>query len=74
MVQLPEAGFLRLYQVIGNPKSNPPTPAIIPVSKSSWYAGIKEGRYPAPVKLSKRSSAWKVDDIRNLINEMGGSL
>jgi len=71
MVQLPETGFLRLYQVIGNPKLDPPIPAIIPVSKSSWYAGIKEGRYPAPVKLSKRSSAWRVDDIRNLINEMG---
>ena len=27
-------------------------------SRSSVYAGIKEGTFPAPVKLQGRSSAW----------------
>ncbi|OQK18006.1 hypothetical protein AU255_09160 [Methyloprofundus sedimenti] len=70
MVQLPETGFLRLPQIIGDPKAKPPIPAIIPICKSSWYAGIKEGRYPKPIKLSKRSSAWRVEDIRDLISEV----
>jgi len=68
MVTLPETGFLRLPQIIGNKKTG--TPAIIPVCKSTWYAGVKSGRYPKPVRLSKRSSAWRVEDIRQLIDEV----
>ena len=41
----PERGFLRLPQVIGNPKAKPPIAARIPVSKSTWWSGIREGRY-----------------------------
>lgn len=65
--QLPETGFLRLTQIVGNAKTNPPTPAIIPISKSGWWEGVKTGRYPKPVKLSARCTAWRVEDIRNLI-------
>ena len=67
MVNLPETGFLRLPQIIGDPKAKPPIPAIIPVSKSTWWSGVRDGRYPAAVKLSPRSTAWRVDDIRALI-------
>ena len=66
---LPETGFLRLPQIIGNRKANPPIPAIIPVSKSTWWQGIKTGRYPKPVKLGERCTAWRVEDIRTLIEE-----
>jgi len=64
---LPPAGFVRLPQIIGNPKAKPPIPAIIPVSSSTWWAGVKSGRYPQPVKLSTRCTAWRVEDIRSLI-------
>jgi predicted DNA-binding transcriptional regulator AlpA len=65
---LPEIGYLRLSQIIGNPKANPPIPALIPVSKSTWWAGVKAGRYPQPVRtLGERITAWRVEDIRNLI-------
>ncbi len=67
MNQLPEIGFLRLPQIIGNPKADPPIPPIIPVKKSSWWAGIRSGRFPAPVKLGPRTTAWRVSDIRALI-------
>jgi prophage regulatory protein len=40
---------------------------IIPVSKSSWWAGIKSGRYPQPVKLGPKITAWRADDIFALI-------
>jgi predicted DNA-binding transcriptional regulator AlpA len=71
MHKLPETGFFRLPQIIGNPKASPPIPAIIPVSKSSWWAGVKDGRYPKSVKLSVRTTAWRVEDIRALIERMG---
>ncbi len=67
MSQLPSAGYLRLSQILGNKKSTPPIPAIIPVGKSTWWAGVKSGRYPKPVKLGPRTTAWRVEDIRYLI-------
>ena len=70
--QLPETGFLRLHQILGNRRTNPPTPAIIPVSKSTWWQGIKTGRYPRPVKLAERCTAWRVEDIRALIEGARG--
>jgi predicted DNA-binding transcriptional regulator AlpA len=54
---LPSDGFVRLPQVL----------AVFPVSKSSWWAGCKSGRYPKPTKLGPRTTAWKVEDIRALI-------
>ena len=65
MQQLPETGYLRLSQIIGNKKTG--RPAIYPVSKSTWWSGVKSGRFPKPVKLSERCTAWRVEDIRALI-------
>jgi len=41
--------------------------ALFPVGKSTWWAGVKEGRFPKPVKLGPRTTAWRVEDIRALI-------
>jgi predicted DNA-binding transcriptional regulator AlpA len=71
--QLPETGFLRLWHIIGNPKANPPIPALIPVSRTTWLTGVQSGKFPAPVKtLGSRTRAWRVEDIRALIDRMGG--
>lgn len=76
MNQLPEVGYLRLTHIIGNPSAEPPIPPIIPVSKSTWWAGVKSGKYPKPVKLSERTTAWRVEEIRALIEELaqGGKI
>lgn len=73
MQLLPETGFLRLPQIIGNPKAQPPIHPIIPVKKTAWWQGVKDGRYPAPVKLGPRTTAWRVEDIRALIEKLGGA-
>lgn len=66
--QLPETGFLRLSQIIGNPKAEPPTPPIIPVKKSAWWEGVRNGRFPKPIKIGNgRATFWRVEDIRALI-------
>jgi prophage regulatory protein len=57
-------GFVRLRDIIG-------PFGLIPISRSSWYAGIKEGRFPKPVKLGPRISAWRVEEIRDLIKRLG---
>lgn len=66
-MNMPETGFLRLSQIIGDPKAEPPIPAIIPVKKSCWWQGVRTGRFPKPVKLGPRVTAWRVEDIRALI-------
>jgi prophage regulatory protein len=57
---LPETGFIRLKNIIA-----PYGP--IPVSKSTWWAGVKSKRFPQPVKLGPKITAWRVEDIRALI-------
>lgn len=73
MHHLPETGYLRLPQIIGNRKSDPPIPAIIPVSKSTWWAGVQTGRFPQPVRtLGVRITAWRIEDIRAYIQQASG--
>lgn len=62
-----QVGFFRLPQIVGNKKSG--IPPIIPVSKSTWWAGVKSGRYPKPVKLSDRCTAWRIEDILALVEK-----
>ncbi len=50
---LPETGFLRLPEVL----------KFIPVSKSTFWAGIKTGRFPKPQKISPRITVWRAEDI-----------
>lgn len=65
MNQLPESGFLRIRQIIGDRKSG--TPPLIPIGRTAWWGGIKRGIYPAGVKLSPGVTVWRVEDIKKLI-------
>ncbi|TWT23600.1 AlpA family phage regulatory protein [Luteimonas marina] len=64
---IPETGLMRIRQILGDKKRQ--LPAIIPVSMSTWYAGIKDGRYPRPVRLGRGSVAWRAEDIRRLVEQ-----
>ncbi|TAN71432.1 MAG: AlpA family phage regulatory protein [Methylobacter sp.] len=69
--QLPETGFLRIWQIVGDKKRN--IPALIPVSRSTFLSRVKDGTYPQPVKLGERSVAWRVEGIRALIASLGSA-
>lgn len=56
---LPIAGFVRLKTVL----------KFFPVSKSTWWRGVKEGTFPQPVKLTARTTAWRAADIHMLLRE-----
>jgi prophage regulatory protein len=60
--------FLKIDDIIGNKKKG--IPGIIPMSRSVWYAGIAAGRYPAGIKLSARSAAWRSTDIDALVKKL----
>lgn len=55
---LPETGFVRLSQIL----------SLIPISRSAWWAGIRQGKYPKGIKLGTKTTVWRAEDIRHLIN------
>ena len=60
MTSIPEIGFVRLPEVL----------AVIPIGKTCWWEGVKTGRFPRPVKLSARCTAWRAEDIHQLIKHI----
>ncbi|WP_083804335.1 AlpA family transcriptional regulator [Ahrensia sp. R2A130] len=55
----PNTGLVRLAHILA-----PRGP--IPVSKSTWWQGVKDGRFPQPHKLGPRTTVWRAEDIRAL--------
>lgn len=55
---IPSEGYVRLPSIL----------AVYPVSATTWHNGVKDGRFPKPVKLGARTSAWRVEDIRKLLD------
>ena len=55
----PYVGFMRLQQVL----------EIIPISKSAWWGGIRDGKYPKQIKLGPKTSVWRAEDIQALLTK-----
>ncbi|MBK18786.1 MAG: transcriptional regulator [Rhodospirillaceae bacterium] len=66
--------FLRLQQIIGNSNASPPLDPIIPISASSWWAGVAAGRFPKPVKLGPNTTAWRWEDIQGLLDQLAAEV
>lgn len=60
LADLPAVGFVRLQQVL----------RVIPLGRTAWLEGVKNGRYPKPVRIGAKAVAWRVEDIRDLITEL----
>jgi predicted DNA-binding transcriptional regulator AlpA len=56
-----DEAFVRLRVVLG----------VLPIGERTWWRGVKEGRYPKPVKLSPRVDGWRVGEIRALLRSLG---
>ena len=61
-IEIHITGFLRLPEIL----------KLFPVGKSTWWAGVKTGKYPQPVKLGENTTAWRAEDIKSLIESYGG--
>lgn len=62
---LPAEGYVRLKQIIGDPRKG--IPGVIPVSQATWFRGVAEGKYPEGKLLAPRIRVWNVDEIRALV-------
>ncbi|MDD1622643.1 MAG: AlpA family phage regulatory protein [Methylococcaceae bacterium] len=63
-------GYLRIWQIVGDRKRG--IEPLLPVGRSTFLAGVKSGKYPKPVKLGERTTAWKKADILALLESMDG--
>lgn len=50
-------GFLRLPAVL----------KLVPIGKSTWWAGVRVGKYPKGIKLGPNTTAWRAEDIMKLL-------
>ena len=66
----PTSGFVRLPQIIGDARANPPIPPMIPVGRSTWWQWVREGKAPAAVKLGPRTTAWRADQILKFVEQL----
>ena len=62
--------LLRLKHIIGDEKADPPIKLIIPISKTAWWKGVAEGKYPQPIKISEKVTVWRSDQIEALIEQL----
>lgn len=60
--------FLRVKQIIGDLKASPPIPPIIPVGKSTWWQGCREGKFPKPIKIGTRTTVWRKSEVIALLS------
>jgi hypothetical protein len=67
---LPDSAFIRESQLVQSPK-RPTTPAPLPFSGPTLWRMVKSGKFPKPLKLSSRVTAWKVGDVRAWIEAQG---
>jgi prophage regulatory protein len=71
-MDIPATGFLRCKQIVGDPTADPPVPPIVPVARSTWLQGVRDGRFPQPIKLGRRITVWRCEDIRKLVEQSEG--
>lgn len=58
-------GYLRIWQIVGDKKRG--IEPLLPIGRSTFLAGVKSGKYPQPVKLAERTTAWRKSDILKLL-------
>lgn len=62
---VPNVAFLRQPQVVGH---------IFPGGPSSLWRHVKDGTFPAPVKISSRITAWRRDDLVAWLEQQGAEV
>ena len=61
MNKLPETGLLRQSEFVGRGKA-------IPVSRSTWWRGVRSGDFPQPIHVTKNIKLWRAEDIHRFID------
>jgi predicted DNA-binding transcriptional regulator AlpA len=60
--------LLRVKDIVRDNKSGKSN--YLPISKSSWWSGVAEGKYPQPIKLGPKTTCWRESDILAIMNKV----
>lgn len=66
MTDFPKEGLVRIDLICGDPKKG--IPAFLPIGRTSFWKGVRSGKYPKPIKLGERTTCWRAEEIRALVN------
>jgi prophage regulatory protein len=58
---LPREGYVRMPVIL----------RFLPISRTAWLNGVRDGRFPKPIKFG-RCSLWRAQDIRAVIARIDG--
>jgi len=59
LYELPQEGFVRLPVIL----------KVLSIGKTTWWCGVREGKFPKGIRIGKRTARWNVKDIRDLIEK-----
>ena len=60
----PKEGLVRVNQIV----------RFLPISKCTWWNGVREGRFPKPIKLGPNTTAWRAEDVRALAEPQASNM
>ena len=71
---MPDDSLVRAKQILGDPACDPPLPAFLAMSRSSFYAKVRSGHIPGPVRFpGSSSSLWRLGDLRAAVAHLTGN-
>jgi hypothetical protein len=62
--------YLRVSDIARNRRTG--TPGLLPITASTWWAWVKAGRAPAPIKLSPGCTVWRTADVLAFAEALAG--
>lgn len=57
--------LIRLPEIIGNKKTG--EKGLLSIGATSWWMGVRSGRFPKPVKLGARTTAWRESEVMEIV-------
>ena len=70
---MPDDSLVRATQILGNPACDPPLPAFLAMSRSSFYSKVRSGHIPGPVRFPGSTTAlWRLGDLRAAVARLTG--
>lgn len=74
VAELREAALLRTPDIIGDKTTTPPTPALVPISRSTLWLMVKKRKFPKPFIIGAGTTVWKASDVLAWLRRQGGAL
>lgn len=62
--------YLRVSEIANNRRTG--DPGLLPVSAATWWAWVKAGKAPQPIRLSAGVTVWRYADVLAFAESLAG--